>query len=135
MCKKSKLKLHPNSNSGYLSEDLTPLQAKILKYVKEVGENKFVLFHTINGKIRVKQSAQESGTLNNNERDTGMENWLTIDSPDDLFKYGMNIDFDKLIYTPLKFNIECLTKSDFEKYFSYSNSLLRSFFLINNGVF
>ena len=86
----------------------------MLKYVKEVGKNKFVLFHTINGKIRMKQSAREAGTITDNKSDTGAGNWLTIDSPDDLFKYGMDIDFDKLNYTPLKFNIKCLAKSDFK---------------------
>ena len=76
-----------------------------------VGNNKFVLFHTINGKIRMKQPARESGTISNYQRDTRTGNWLTIDSPDNL--YGMNIDFNKLSYTSLKFNIECLAKSDF----------------------
>ena len=114
MYKKSKLKVHPNFNGVYLTEDLTSLRAKMLKYVKEVAKNKFILFHTINGKIRMKRSAREAGTITNNERDTGTGNWLTIDSPDDLFKYGMDIDFDKLNYTPLKFNIECSAKSDFK---------------------
>ena len=114
MYKKSKLKVHPNFNGVYLTEDLTSLRAKMLKYAKEVAKNKFILFHTINGKIRMKRSAREAGTITNNERDTGTGNWLTIDSPDDLFKYGMDIDFDKLNYTPLKFNIECSAKSDFK---------------------
>ena len=112
MYKKSKLKVHPNFNGVYLTEDLTSSRAKLLKYVKEVGKNKFVLFHTINGKMRMKQSAREAGTITNNESDTGTGNWLTIDSPDDLFKYGMNIYFDKLNYTPLKFNTECSAKSN-----------------------
>ena len=114
MYKKSKLKVHPNFSVVYLTEDLTSLRAKILKYVKKVGKNQFVLFHTVNGKIRIKQSAREAGTITNNESDTDTGNWLTIDSPDDLFKYGMNIDFDKLYYTPLKFNIECFANSDFK---------------------
>ena len=114
MYKKSKLKVQPNFNGAYLMKDFTSLRAKMLKYVKEVGKNKFVLFHTINGKICMKRSAREAGTITNNERDTGTGNWLTIDSPDDLFKYEMNIDFDKLNYTPLKFKIECSAKSDFK---------------------
>ena len=114
MYQKSKLKVHPNFNGVYLTEDLTSLRAKMLKYVKGAGKNKFFLFHTINGKIRMKQSAREAGTITNNENDTGTGNWLTIDLPDDLFKYRMNIDFDKLNYTPLKFNIECSAKSDFK---------------------
>ena len=114
MYKKSKLKVHPNFSGVYLSKDLTSSRAKMLKYVKKVGKNKFVLFYTVNGKIRMKQSAREAGTTTNNESDTGTGNWLTIDSPDDLLEYGMNIDFDKLNYTRLKFNIECLAKSDFK---------------------
>ena len=93
MYKKSKLKVHPNFNGVYLTEDLTSLRAKMLKNVKEVAKNKFILFHTINGKIRMKRSAREAGTITNKERDTGTGNWLTIDSPDDLFKYGMDIRF------------------------------------------
>ena len=92
----------------------------MLKYVKKVGKNKFVFFHTINEKIRMKQS----GTINNNENDAGTGNRLTIESPDDLFKYGININFDKLNHTFLKFNIECFVKSDFKLCVSYPNSIL-----------
>ena len=109
----------------------------MLKYVKEVGKNKFVLFHTINGKIRMKQSAREAGTITNNKSDTGTGNWLIIDSPDDLFKYEMNIDFDKLNYTPLKFNIECSAKSDFKygNVFHIQIAYKDRFFLLNYGLF
>ena len=72
----------------------------------------------------MKQSARESGTINNNESDTDTENWLTIESPDDLFKYEININFDKLNHTFLKFNIECFVKSDFKLCVSYPNSIL-----------
>ena len=74
MYKKSKLKVQPNFNGVYLTEDLTSLRAKMLKYVKEVGKNIFVLFHTINGKIRMKQSAREAGTIINNKSDRGTGN-------------------------------------------------------------
>ena len=110
MYKKSKLKVHPNFNGVYLTEDLTSLRAKMLKYVKEVGKNKFILFHTINGKIRMKRSAREAGTITNNERDTGTGNWLTIDSPDDLFNptlvpWGVSAPHKKLLY----YNFELAT--------------------------
>ena len=62
----------------------------MLKYVKEVGKNKFILCQTIKGKIRMKQSAQESKTISNNESNTDTGNWLTVDSPDNLLKYGIN---------------------------------------------
>ena len=84
MYKKSKFNVHLNFSGVYIAEDLTSLRTKMLKYVKEVGKNKFVLLHTVNGKIRMKQSAREARTITNNESDTGTGNWLTIDSPDDL---------------------------------------------------
>ena len=62
----------------------------------------------------MKQSAREAGTISNNKSDSGTGNWLTIGSPDDLFKYRMNIEFDKLNSIPLKININCLAKSDFK---------------------
>ena len=80
MYKKSKLKLHTNFSGVYILEDSVSLRAKMFKYVKEVGKNKFVLFHTINGKIRMKQSARELGTINNNESDTDAGNWLKIET-------------------------------------------------------
>ena len=56
----------------------------------------------VDKKICLKPSARESVIINNRESDTDTGNWLTIDSSDDLFKYGMNIKFDKLNHTPLK---------------------------------
>ena len=35
---------------------------------------------------------------------TGMNNWLVVKSPDDLFKLGIDIDFEKLNYKPLLIN-------------------------------
>ena len=84
MYKKSKFNVHLNFSGVYITEDLTSLRTKMLKYVKEVGKNKFVLLHTVDGKIRVKQSPREARTITNNESDTGTGNWLTIDSPADL---------------------------------------------------
>ena len=54
--------------------------------MKEVGESKFLLFHTIIGKIYVMQSAWE---LEQSTLTKATGNWLAIDSPDDLFKYGI----------------------------------------------
>ena len=60
------------------------------------------------------------------ESETGTGNWPAIDSPDDLLKYGI-----KLNYIPLKYNIECLTtKSDFELCFSHLNCLLKLCFFV-----
>ena len=62
------------------------------------------MMHTINGKIRMKRSARKAGmNLQDNEQDKGTGPWLIITSPDDLFKYDIDIDFKKLNYGPLNF--------------------------------
>ena len=66
----------------------------MLRHMKEIGKNKFVFVHPVNGKTCMKQLARQSKTINSNDSDTGTGNRLTIDSPDDLFKYEMNITFD-----------------------------------------
>ena len=93
MYKKYKLKHLPNFSGVYLLEDFTNIRAKMLRYMKEVGKNKFVFVHPVNGKICMKQLARQSKS-NSNDSDTGTGNRRTIDSPDDLFKYEMDIDFD-----------------------------------------
>ena len=62
----------------------------------------FVLCHTYNGKIRMKKSARKNGDLSNDDKDEGIGDWITITSPDDVFKHDINIDFEKLDYLPLK---------------------------------
>ena len=91
--------------SAYITEDLTPLRAKLLRYIKEECKDKFVMCHTYNGKIRAKKSAKEMGKLPDNyEKDEGVGNWITFTSPEDFFKHDIDIKFDKLGYKPLLFN-------------------------------
>ena len=45
----------------------------------------------------MKKSARAAGKqLRPEERDQGTGNWLYINSPDDLFKYNIEINFEKL---------------------------------------
>ena len=101
---KSKLKDLESYTNAFITEDLTLLRSKLLHYIKTNCKN-FVLAHTINGKIRVKKSATCSGRiLLEGEKDEGMGNWISINSPEDLAKQGENIDFKSLNYYPLMFN-------------------------------
>ena len=85
-------------------EDITPLRSKLLHYVKNECGGKFVLCYTINGRIRMKKSAKYEGKIGNNEKDEGIGDWITISTPDDLFKHNIDVDFQKLNYLPLLFN-------------------------------
>ena len=52
-----------------------PFLSKLLKQPKEICNNKFILFHTIKSKIRVKESGQ---VLRENEKDKGVGKWIYI---------------------------------------------------------
>ena len=58
----------------------------------------------MNGKIRMKKSARKAGKIIDGE-DEGIGSWLYVNSPDDLFKDDIDIDFEKLGHTPLNFNL------------------------------
>ena len=76
------------------------MRAKLLRYVKEECDGRFAKVHAINGKIITKETSNE-----NNDDDKSDENgnvmWLKIETPDDLHRYGVDIDFVKLNYRPL----------------------------------
>ena len=62
--------------------------------------------------IRVKHSAAKADKpLGDSGRDEGTGNWLALSSPDDLFRYNINLDFDALSYQPLLFNNSNLNDS------------------------
>lgn len=91
MHNKKKLKNKSGSGTGsriYVNEDLTPLRVKMLKLVKE----KFRGAYTVNGKIIVYQDGKR----------------CTIDSPDDLFQVGIDLDDNALVGLGLK---NCLINS------------------------
>ena len=90
--------------NAFITEDLTPLRSKLLNYVKNDCEGKFVLCHTYNARIRMKKSALEQGVLTDGSKDEGTGNWIVISSPEDLFRLDINVDFAKLDYKPMLFN-------------------------------
>ena len=72
---KSKLKKSMHFSNAFMTEDLTPLRSKLLRYVKKECDNDFVLCHSYNGKIRMKKSAQKAGLLvDKNGNDQGQVN-------------------------------------------------------------
>ena len=102
---KSSLKKSEKYSQACLSEDLTPMRAKLLKYVKNECEGRFVQCHTINGKIRMKKSVKEDGViLKDGEVDKGTGNWIVVTSPEDMFKHHIDVNFEKLNYHPLLIN-------------------------------
>ena len=53
----------------------------------------------------MKKSAKKARkSLGENDKDEGTGNWLTITSPDDLFKHNVDVDFEELNYQPLLIN-------------------------------
>ena len=102
-------------SNAFITEDLTPLRSKLLRYVEKECDNDFVLCHSRNGKIRMKKSAQRAGLpleKNGNDQETGK--WLTITSVDDVFKINVDVDFNKLNYLPFKYNSVTMGSSNSE---------------------
>ena len=63
---------------------------------------KFELCHSMNGRIRMKKASGHFDKEGNNNR---VGDWISVSSPNDLFKHGENnIDFGKVNYYPLLFN-------------------------------
>jgi len=102
---KSNLKEIENLSDAFITEDLTPLRAKLLHYMKTECSEKFVSIHTINGNIRMKKSAKKPGEVLDG-KDEGTGNWIYVKSIDDLFKLGVDLDFAKLGYDGLNFNCD-----------------------------
>ena len=103
---KSKLKEADTLNNIFIAEDLTPLRMKLFYSLKNECCNQFVMVHTYNRKIRMKKAAQQTDVeYNSHNQDKGIGNWLTVTSPDDLFKLNIDIDFKKLNYNLFNFNI------------------------------
>ena len=93
-----------NFQDSFITKDLTLLRYKLLNYEKNNYNNIFVLCHSYNGKIRMKESAK-TDDASDKGKDEGRGNWIAISSPDDLFKLGFDeIDFKALNYQSLFIN-------------------------------
>jgi len=62
----------------FVCEDLTPLQYKLLKYVQKSCSDTFISCYTRNGNIKA------------------TEIWVTITSPDDLFKHRIDDNYKQM---------------------------------------
>ena len=63
-------------------EDLTPLRYKLLKYMQKSCSDKFTSCYTRNGNIKAKLKTSEK--------------WVTVTSPDDLFKHGIDVNYKQM---------------------------------------
>ena len=82
----------------YVAQDLTSLQGKLPRYVKNECNNQFEQIHTKNGSILMKTFAETDESQPNERKGK----WIKMDSPDNLYRYNIDIDFKKLDYMPLR---------------------------------
>ena len=123
MFAKAKLRDMEGYAGVIIAEDLAQLRAKLLKYAKNACNGDFACCHTMNGRIRVKRSAVKAGIeLKPGERDQGVGKWLYVSSPDSLFWHNIDIDFAKLNYQPLSFNLKMDNNVGFASDFDESSS-------------
>ena len=78
--------------NAFNTKDLTLLRAKLLRYIKQECDGRFAKVHTINGKIIMKETSDENDG-NNKSDENGNAMWLKIETPDDLHRHGVDIDF------------------------------------------
>ena len=68
--------------SKTVCEDLTPLRYKLLKYMQKSCSDTFTSCYTRNGNIKAKLKSTEK--------------WVTVTSPDDLFKHRIDVDYKRM---------------------------------------
>ena len=66
----------------FVCDDFTPLRYKLLKYMQISCSNMFTSCYTRNGNINAKLKTSEK--------------WVTVTSPDDLFKHGIDVDYKQM---------------------------------------
>ena len=91
---KRHLKTHPTYKDSFITENLTPFRAKLLWYVKNKCDGRFVKAHTRDGNIRVQLREAQGDD----------DDWHYIRSPEDLFKF--NVDFDFKLFNKDYFQFE-----------------------------
>ena len=81
-------------NDVFITENLAGRRAKLLKYIKNEYNSKFVSIHTMNGKIRMKAATPNFCPIKENKFDKGIGRWIIVNSPDDLFGSSKMYLFD-----------------------------------------
>ena len=95
MFSKKHLKSHSTFKDSFFTEDLTPFRSKLLWYVKNHCNGKFVKVHTRDGNI----------TAQLNDAQSDNDPWVTIKTPDDLFDHGIDVNLDILNEKYLRFEV------------------------------
>ena len=84
MFTKAKLKKSENFQDSFITKDSTQLCYKLLTYVNNNCNNRFVMRHSYNRKIRTKESAK-TGDASDSGKDEGTGDWIATSSRDNLF--------------------------------------------------
>ena len=92
---KKHLKSSSNFAGSFITENLTPFRSKLLWYVKNHCNGRFVNCHTRDGNI----------TAQLNEAQGDNDPWVCIKSPEDLFQYNVNVNFKLLKEKYLRFQV------------------------------
>ena len=53
----------------------------------------------------MKQSTKFFRKQNSSSKNEGFGGWIVVSSPDDLFRYDIDVDFANLNYKPFMFNV------------------------------
>jgi len=69
-------------STSFISEDLTTLRYKLLKYMQKSCSDTFTSCYTQNGNMKAELKTSEK--------------WVTVTSPDDLFKHGIDFDYKQM---------------------------------------
>ena len=92
---KKALKGNPDFNGSFITEDLTQFRSKLLWFVKKKCGGKFVNCHTRNGEIYAQLKDAQGDD----------DDFITIKSPEDLFKYDIDVDFNLINDNYLRFSV------------------------------
>jgi len=79
---KRNLKNFEGRQHVFASENLTPQQYKLLKYMRKSCCDIFISCYTCNGNLKAKLKTTEQ--------------WVTVTSSDDLFKHGIDVDYEQI---------------------------------------
>ena len=93
---KRHLKKHPSFKNSFFTENLTPFRSKLLWYIKNKCDGKFVNVHTRDGNINVQLKGEHEKT----------DPWYIIRSPEDLWKkFGVVVNLKHINENYLRFEV------------------------------
>ena len=82
LANKRELKNIEGRQHVFICEDLTPLRYKLLKYMQKSCSDTFTACYTRHANIKAKLKKSEK--------------WVTVTSPDDLFKHGIDVEYKQM---------------------------------------